>query len=265
LQTAYATARANFDLAAQNRVILLTDGAANLGELEPVGLAAIVEQNRKAGIALDAYGVGWDGLDDTVLEALTRKSDGRYAFLNSPQDVNAAFATKLAGSLAPAAQDVKLQIEFNPQRVVSYRLMGYNNLRLTKEQFRDNTVSAGELAAAEQGTALYNLVLNSEGAGPIGTARARYRDPGTTNYHELTWTIQYSGLPLAFDHAAPSLRLATAAAYFAEYLQRSPFVAGTSPRQLQQLLHGVPEAFENDPRPATLVDAITAAASLAGN
>jgi autotransporter-associated beta strand protein len=265
LKTAYAIARQSFDLHAQNRVILLTDGAANLGELDPAALAGIVEENRAAGIALDAYGVGWDGYDDSTLEALTRKSDGRYAFLNGPADVNAAFAQKLAGALTPAAQDVKLQIEFNPERVVSYRLMGYNNLRLTQAQFRDNSVSAGELAAAEQGTALYNLVLNPQGAGPIGTARARYRDPGTHNFHELTWTIPYNGRPPVFDQATPSLRLAAVAGYFAEYLQQSPFAGDASPRGLLELLRGVPDAFPNDPRPAGLVDALTTASALGGN
>ncbi len=264
LKTAYAIAVASFDAKAQNRVILLTDGAANLGELDPQALAGIVEQNRKIGIALDAYGVGWDGYGDTTLEALTRKSDGRYAFLNAPADVNAAFAQKLAGALTPAAQDVKLQIEFNPERVISYRLMGYNNLRLTKEQFRDNTVSAGEIAAAEQGTGLYNLVINPQGRGPIGTARARYRDPGTDVYHELTWTIQYQGLPPAFDHATPALRLAAVAAYFAEYLQESPFAAEASPQRLLDLLRGVPEAFAPDQRPADLAGTLEAAIALGG-
>jgi len=264
LKTAYAIALASYDAKAQNRVILLTDGAANLGELDPASLAGIVEENRKIGIALDAYGVGWDGYDDTTLEALTRKSDGRYAFLNTPDDVNAAFAQKLAGALTPAAQDVKLQIEFNPARVTSYRLMGYNNLRLTKEQFRDNSVSAGEIAAAEQGTALYNLVLNPQGRGPIGTARARYRDPGTDNYHELTWTIQYQGLPPAFDRTTPALRLAAVAAYFAEYLQESPFATEASPQKLLDLLHGVPEAFAPDQRPAGLAGALQAAITLGG-
>ncbi|HTB63969.1 MAG TPA: von Willebrand factor type A domain-containing protein, partial [Opitutales bacterium] len=265
LNTAYAIARQNFDLHAQNRVILFTDGAANLGELDPKALAGIVEQNRLFGIALDAYGVGWDGYDDTTLEALTRKSDGRYAFLSGPADVNAAFAQKLAGALTPAAQDVKIQIEFNPQRVTSYRLMGYNNLHLTQQQFRDNSVSAGELAAAEQGAALYDLVLDPAGAGPIGTARARYRDPGTQNFHELSWTIQYSGTPSTFDHATPALRLAAVAGYFAEYLQQSPYAQSATPRGLYDLLRGVPEAFPGDPRPAGLADALTAASALAGN
>ncbi|HVU37808.1 MAG TPA: von Willebrand factor type A domain-containing protein, partial [Opitutales bacterium] len=265
LRTAYATARGNFDPNAQNRVVLLTDGAANLGELNPAVLAGIVEENRRAGIALDAYGVGWDGYDDTTLEALTRKSDGRYAFLSGPGDVDAAFAAKLAGALTPAANDVKLQIEFNPQRVTSYRLMGYNNLQLTQAQFRDNTVNAGELAAADQGTALYNLVLNPSGAGPIGTARVRYRDPGTNNYHELSWTIPYNGLPPAFDQAPPALRLAAVAGYFAEYLQQSPYAAGTNPRALLTLLGDTPKAFAPDAKPAGLADLLTTAASLAGN
>jgi hypothetical protein len=269
LKAAYAIAGnppgGPFGLNAQTRVVLLTDGAANLGDVDPQGLAKIVDQARRAGIALDAYGVGWDGYDDTVLEALTRHSDGRYAFLNGPQDVNDAFAAKLAGALAPAALDVKLQIEFNPARVTTYRLMGYNNLRLTKEQFRDNSVAAGELAAAEQGTALYSLVLNPNGSGPVGTARARFRDPATGEVHEWSWNIPYQGTPAAFDQATPALRLAAVAAYFAEYLQQSPYAAEVTPRLLLNALHGAPEALAPDPRPASLVEALTAAAGLVGN
>ncbi len=268
LKAAYAVAASHqggsFGLNAQNRVVLLTDGAANLGDVDPQALAALVDQARRAGIALDAYGVGWDGYDDTVLEALTRHSDGRYAFLNHPEDVNDAFAAKLAGALAPAALDVKLQIEFNPARVTSYRLMGYNNLRLTKEQFRDNTVAAGELAAAEQGTAIYTLVIDPRGSGPVGTARARFRDPATGAVREWSWAIPYTGTPPAFDQATPALRLAAVAAYFAEYLQQSPFSAEVTPARLLNALDGTPQALAPDPRPATLVEALTAASSLAG-
>ncbi|MGA2052819.1 MAG: von Willebrand factor type A domain-containing protein [Opitutales bacterium] len=264
LNAAYAVARAHFNPNAQNRVILLTDGASNLGDVDPQALAKIVDQARRAGIALDAYGVGWDGYDDTVLEALTRHSDGRYAFLNRPEDVNDAFAAKLAGALAPAALDVKIQIEFNPARVTTYRLMGYNNLRLTQEQFRDNTVAAGELAAAEQGTALYSLVLDPSGTGPVGTARARFRDPATGEIHEWSWTLPYTRTPIAFDQASPALRLAAVAAYFAEYLQQSPYATEVSPRTLLDALRGVPEALAPDPRPATLVNALNHAAALAG-
>jgi uncharacterized protein YegL len=264
LRTAYATAKNNFDPAAQNRVVLLTDGAANLGDVNPQDLADFVETNRRAGIAFDAYGVGWDGLDDTTLEALTRHGDGRYAFLNSPNDVNGAFARQLAGALAPAALDVKLQIEFNPNRVASYRLMGYNNLRLTAQQFRDNTVDAGELAAAEQGTALYSLVLNPNGTGVVGTARARFRDPATGQVRELSWTIPYRGAPTPFDLAPPSMRLAAVAAYFAEYLQRSPYAGGVTPRRLLEAYRGVPEAFAPDQRPAEFLNLLRAAAQLDG-
>ncbi len=264
LHTAYATAKNNFDPAAQNRVVLLTDGAANLGDVNPQDLADFVDTNRRAGIAFDAYGVGWDGLDDTTLEALTRHGDGRYAFLNSPADVDGAFARQLAGALAPAALDVKLQLEFNPARVTSYRLMGYNNLRLTAQQFRDNTVDAGELAAAEQGTALYSLMLNPQGSGVVGTARARFRDPATGQTRELSWTIPYRGAPAPFDLASPAMRLAAVAGYFAEYLQRSPYAGGVTPRRLLDAYRGVPEAFAPDQRPVELQNLLRAAGQLDG-
>ncbi|MBL9211552.1 MAG: von Willebrand factor type A domain-containing protein, partial [Opitutaceae bacterium] len=109
---------------AQNRVILLTDGAANLGSADPAQLATAIETLRRQGLAFDACGVGLEGLDDAVLEALTRKGDGRYYVLNSPDDADAGFAQKLAGALRPAAENVKLQVRFNPARTGRYRLIG---------------------------------------------------------------------------------------------------------------------------------------------
>ncbi|MEY2878450.1 MAG: hypothetical protein RLZZ15_830, partial [Verrucomicrobiota bacterium] len=107
--------------AAQNRLVLLTDGAANLGNSVPAQLAAAVTALRRDGIAFDACGVGLDGLDDEILESLTRSGDGRYYALNTPADADTGFAHKLAGAFRPAAADVKLQVRFNPARVGAYR------------------------------------------------------------------------------------------------------------------------------------------------
>ncbi len=121
MRLAYETARRHYLPNGMNRVVLLTDGAANLGDVEPSALKQKVEAQRKQGIALDCFGIGWEDFNDDLLEQLSSNGDGRYAFLNSPEDASKDFATKLAGALQVAAADVKVQVEFNPQRVISYR------------------------------------------------------------------------------------------------------------------------------------------------
>ncbi|NNE94052.1 MAG: DUF3520 domain-containing protein, partial [Verrucomicrobiales bacterium] len=147
LRAAFEKAREQQDSNAQNRVVLLTDGAANLGDAKPESLAKIVEQMRNAGIAFDTAGIGADGLNDEVLEALTRKGDGRYYLLDQPEDADSGFAKQIAGALRPSAKNVKIQVEFNPERVGRYKLLGFEKHRLKKEDFRDDKVDAAEMAA----------------------------------------------------------------------------------------------------------------------
>ena len=202
-----------------NRVALLTDGAANLGDADPARLALLIEEaKRRQGVTLDAYGIGYDDYNDTLLETLTRTSNGRYAYLNTPDEAREDFARKLAGALQVAAQNVKVQVEFNPARVGAYRLHGYNNHRLNTEDFRNNTVRAAQLTAAESGTALYSIQPKPDGTGPLGVLRVRYQNPQTLRYHEREWTIPYDPAPSALEHAPAGIRLAVAAALSAEKL-----------------------------------------------
>src|SRR5438067_2020453 len=113
------------------------------------------------GIALDCFGIGWEGYNDDLLENLSRNGDGRYGFVNTPEAAATEFAGQLAGALHVAASDVKVQVEFNPRRVTTYRQIGYAKHQLTKEQFRDNTVDAAEIGAAESGNALYVIESNA--------------------------------------------------------------------------------------------------------
>jgi hypothetical protein len=100
----------------------------------------------------------------------------------------------LAGALQVAASDLKVQVEFNPARTVSYRQVGYAKHQLTAEQFRDNTVDAAELGAAEAGNAVYLAEINPQGSGPIATVRVRYKVPSTSDYREQSWTVPYTGV-----------------------------------------------------------------------
>jgi Mg-chelatase subunit ChlD/type II secretory pathway pseudopilin PulG len=264
MNLAYQTAAKHYLANGINRVVLLTDGAANLGNVEPESLKRKVEAQRKQGIALDCYGIGWEGFNDDLLEVLSRNGDGRYGFINSPEEAATEFAGQLAGALKVAASDVKVQVEFNPKRATAYRQIGYAKHQLTKEQFRDNTVDAAEIAAQEAGNALYTVEVNPAGEGPLCTVRVRYKIPGTTDYREQAWDVPYTGNALSLEQSSPAMRLAASASAFAEWLVASPFAGEVTPDRLLNQLAGVPEIYGADARPKKLEWMIRQAKSLEG-
>jgi len=264
MNVAYQTALRHFLAQGVNRVVLLTDGAANLGDVEPESLKQKVEAHRRQGVALDCFGIGWEGLNDDLLETLSRNGDGRYGFINTPEAATSEFASQLAGALQIAASDVKVQVEWNPRRVTAYRQIGYAKHQLKKEQFRDNTVDAAEIGAAEAGNALYTVQVNPRGEGPLGTMRVRFKVPGTSDYREHEWTLPYDGAAKSLEQSSPALRLAASASAFSEWLVSSPFAAEVTPDKLLTQLSGVPEVFPADPRPKKLEWMIRQAKSMAG-
>lgn len=264
MDLAYQIALKHFQPQANNRVLLLTDGAANLGDINPEILRNKVKTHRQKGIALDCFGVGWEGLDDELLELLSRNGDGRYALLNDVDQAAIEFAEKLAGALNVAAADVKTQVEFNPARVTAYRQIGYARHQLTKEQFRDNTVDAAELAATEAGNAMYVIQVNPNGHGPLGVVRVRYRIPNTGQYEEKEWTLPYTPQPPPLPQASPAMRLAAAAALFGEYLAHNPYAGEIQIKSLHILAGSVVSSFEPDPRPRQLLTMIQQAMRLQG-
>jgi hypothetical protein len=264
LRTAYQTAARHFAANGVNRVVLLTDGAANLGDVQPDSLRRQVETNRKQGIALDCFGIGWEGLNDELLESLSRNGDGRYGFVNTPEAAQSEFAAQLVGALQIAASDVKVQVEWNPRRVTAYRQLGYAKHQLTKEQFRDNTVDAAEIGAAEAGNALYTVQVNPAGEGPLGTVRVRFKVPGTGDYREHEWPLNYDGTARPLDQAGPALRLAGGASAFSEWLVSSPWAAEVTPDRLLGLLNGVTDTYAADPRPKQFEQMLRQAKSVSG-
>ncbi|MBI5387845.1 MAG: von Willebrand factor type A domain-containing protein [Verrucomicrobia bacterium] len=264
MDLAYQTAARHYLAGGVNRVVLLTDGAANLGNVDPEALKQKVEAQRKQGIALDCFGIGWEGYNDDLLEVLSRNGDGRYGFVNTPEEAATEFAGQLAGALQVAASDVKVQVEFNPRRVTAYRQIGYAKHQLKKEQFRDNTVDAAEIAAAEAGNALYTVEVNPNGEGPLAIVRVRFKVPGTSDYREHEWAVPFTGNAVAMEQASPAMRLAASASAFSEWLASSPFAVEVTPDRLLGYLRGVPEVFGADGRPKKLEWMIRQAKSLAG-
>lgn len=264
LKLAYATASRHFIAAGNNRVVLLTDGAANLGDVLPESLKTSVESWRQRGVALDCFGIGWEGLNDALLETLARHGDGRYGFLNSPDDADTTFATQLLGALQVAASDVKVQVEFHAQRVSLWRQIGYAGHQLTQQQFRDNTVDAAELASSESGNALYVVQVDPNGSGPMATVRVRFRSPGTQQYREHAWIVPYVGAAPTLDQTPPRMRLAACASSFGEWLAGNEFATEVTTDRLLALLRDVPTAFAPDPAPKRLESMIRQAKSISG-
>lgn len=266
LKAAYESARRNYLPAGSNRVILLTDGAANLGNVNAGDLADYVVEQRKQGIALDAYGIGWDDYNDALLEEITRNGDGRYAFLNSVEDASEDFSEKLAGTLRVAAANVKVQIEWNPERVQRYRQIGYDLHQLKKEDFRDNTVDAAEIGEAESGTALYVLKIDDdpEIIGGLGTLHVRYLEPASGVYREHSWPLPMPRKVPTAMAASPSIRLAMSSAFFGERLSDSPYASGYNFSDLYSMTTGLPEAFPNQPRVAQMQSMLLQASELYG-
>ncbi|EDY19649.1 autotransporter-associated beta strand repeat protein [Chthoniobacter flavus Ellin428] len=264
LDLAYETAHHHFAVDSTNRVILFTDGAANLGDVNPDALTKKVEAQRKQGIALDCFGIGWEGYNDDLLEQLTRNADGRYGFINTPEDAAANFATQIAGALQVAASDVKVQVEFNPHRVKTYRQIGYATHQLTKEQFRDNSVNAAQIGAAESGNALYVVEVDPHGEGDLATVHVRFRVPGTSDYREHEWPVPFAGEVPPLEQASSALRLAGAASAFSEMLAASPYATEVTSDRLLNILNGVPPIYGADPRPTKLEWMIRQARSLSG-
>lgn len=250
---------------AQNRIVLLTDGAANLGDAEPERLRGIVEKMRHNGIAFDAAGVGADGLNDEVLEALTRNGDGRYYFLNRPEDADDGFAKQIAGALRPAAMNVKVQVEFNPARVGRYKLFGYEKHRLATEDFRNDSVDAAELAAAEAGVAIYQFEPLPSGVGDVGTVSVRFRDMSTGQMVEKRWPIPYEASAPRISEAAPSIRIATSAALLAAKLKNDPVGDSADWVELARIIRELPQRSRLDPRVQNLLQMIEQARALSGS
>ncbi len=238
---------------AQNRIVLLTDGAANLGDADPARLGAAVARLRQQGIAFDACGVGAEGYNDEILEALTRKGDGRYYYLNSPEDADAGFASRLAGTLHPAAQNVKMQVRFNPARVASYRLIGFEKHRLNTEDFRNDKVAAAELASEEAAVAVYQAEVLPSGEGELGDVFVRFRDPADGAVVERSWTVSYEPQARPFDEASPSMQLAGTAALLAEKLRGGAAVAQIDLDALAPVLARLRSVFGSQPRVQELV------------
>ena len=158
IKTAYKIAKDNFIKGGNNRVILATDGDFNVGVNSAAGLEKLIEKKRKTGIFLSILGFGTGNYQDHKMQTLATKGNGNHAYIDSYSEAKKVFVKEFSGTLFTVAKDVKIQIEFNPAHVQSYRLIGYENRMLAKEDFNDDTKDAGEVGAGHTVTAIYEII-----------------------------------------------------------------------------------------------------------
>lgn len=166
IQLAYNIAKANFVPGGLNRVILCTDGDFNVGMSDEGGLVNLIEEKAKSGVFLSVLGFGMGNYQDSKLEQLADKGNGNYGYIDSQREAEKLLVEQINGTLVTIAKDVKIQVEFNPAQVASYRLLGYENRMLNKEDFNNDKVDAGEIGAGHTVTALYEIVPMGMGIDP---------------------------------------------------------------------------------------------------
>jgi len=159
IRLAYNVAQQNFLDDGNNRIILATDGDFNVGMSSDGDMVRLIEEKRKSGVFLTVLGFGQGNLKDSKMEKIANKGNGHYAYIDNIIEAKKVMINEMGATLLTIAKDVKLQVEFNPARVSSYRLLGYENRLLRDRDFEDDTKDAGELGAGHSVTALYEIVL----------------------------------------------------------------------------------------------------------
>ncbi|MCB0567741.1 MAG: von Willebrand factor type A domain-containing protein [Phaeodactylibacter sp.] len=240
IELAYQVAKEAFISGGNNRIILTTDGDFNVGVSSDGALTQLVAEQRKSGIFLTVLGFGMGNYKDNKLELLADKGNGNYAYIDNLKEAKKVFVEELPGTLFTIAKDVKIQLEFNPGVVRTYRLVGYENRLLNSEDFADDVKDAGELGAGHTVTALYELEL---APAQVAQASLRYQEPGLTKVarkgQELGFLQLRYKLPAEeqsqllsvvienrvarFSKASDDFQFAAAVAAFGIQLRNSPF------------------------------------------
>ncbi len=259
IELAYKVAKQNFIHNGNNRVILATDGDFNVGVSSQGGLIRLIEKKREDHIYLSVLGFGYGNYQDSKMEQLADNGNGNYAYIDNLLEAKKILVKEIGGTLFTIAKDVKIQVEFNPAKVKSYRLIGYENRLLNKEDFNDDKKDAGELGLGHTVTALYEISLydsdesnsnvdalryqttsTNESAkecfnycNEILTVKARYKRPESDNSQLITMPV--IEILTEFDESSDNFRFSSAVAAFGMLLRNSEFKGDLSYEKIQQI------------------------------
>jgi len=204
-----------------NRVIVCSDGVANVGNTEADVILSEIRQHVEEGVTLTTIGFGMDNYNDTLMEQLADNGDGFYAYVDDMREAKRLFIDNLTSTLQTIAMNAKVQVDFNPEVVMRYRLVGFENRAVADDQFRDNSVDAGEIGAGHSVTALYEVKLYPEAYGKIATVYLRWEDPDSHAVTELSRDINSQDLAREFQDADLYFQRAVVVAEYAEILKKS--------------------------------------------
>jgi len=236
LQQAYAVAEGMAKDGEISRIILATDGDFNVGIRDPEALKEFIAKKRESGTYLSVLGFGRGNLDDATMQALAQNGNGTAAYIDTLSEAQKVLVDQLSGELFPIANDVKIQVEFNPAQIAEYRLIGYETRALKREDFNNDKVDAGEIGAGHTVTAIYEVtpvgsdaILNDalryqpaaqpEDSGELGFLKLRYKEPGEDVSKLLTTPIT-SGMGQATD----DVRFSVAIAGFGQLLKGGKYL-----------------------------------------
>jgi len=249
IQLAYQLAKKSYDPSGNNRVILATDGDFNVGTTGVDSLKKLIEQKREEGISLTTLGFGTGNYNDELMEQLADVGNGNYAYIDGLNEARKVLVEELSSTLMTIAKDVKIQLEFNPNIVKEYRLLGYENRVLAREDFNNDKVDAGEIGAGHTVTALYELVLHGSDSHRVDPLRYqnepsvqtmpkdqlskelafikfRYKALNSTKSQLITRPIIMPKQIIGFENASEDFRFSATVAEFGEVLRHSKYISG---------------------------------------
>jgi len=245
-----------------NRVILCSDGVANVGQTGADDILEVIKKKAEKGITLSAIGFGMGNYNDVLLERLGDKGNGHYVYIDTIAEARRIFEDNLTGTLQVVARDVKVQVDFNPEVVRSYRLIGYENRDVPDEKFRDDKYDGGEVGAGHSVTALYELKLWPDKKGTVATTYVRYKHADTSAVTEFKSPMAAGDFNESFGSSSSEFKLAATVAEFAEILRKSYWARGATLETVLERAQQLSREFKGDADVIELVDLISKAKRL---
>jgi Ca-activated chloride channel family protein len=247
IRQAYQLAEQSFDKTGINRVILATDGDFNVGITDPQELKSFVERKRESGVTLSVLGFGRGNYNDEMMQTLAQNGNGNAAYIDTLNEARKVLVDEVSSTLFTIAQDVKIQVEFNPDTVSEYRLIGYETRMLQREDFNNDKVDAGDIGSGHTVTAIYEITprdskakLNDDlrygtsetlakaGADEYGFVKIRYKLPGEKDSKLISEPVKIDAASVSIDAAPQEPRFATAVAAFGQLLRGAQYTKSYS-------------------------------------
>ncbi len=229
-----------------NRVIVLSDGDANIGPSSHEQILDGIKSYVDEGVTMSTIGFGMGNYKDTMMEQLANRGNGNYYYIDSEKEARKVFGDQLDGTLQVIAKDVKIQVEFDPDAIPNYRLIGYENRDIADKDFRNDKVDAGEIGAGHTVTALYEVTVNPEAKGRLATVRVRHKQPQGFEAAEQEFYLRNGDVRSKLSDASKDFQFAAAVAGFAEILRDSPYAENLSLALVSEVAEGATSSRQAD-------------------